>query len=73
MSATDIGPWYRPSQAAPLLGMSARAVRDLCHDEEIDHRRSFGPAGDVRLKISRQAIERYLNRTTTRTSVRRSA
>lgn len=60
---SDLGPWYVPTTAAPLLGMSARAVRELCQDQQIEHRRTIGPAGAARYKVSQQAIERYNRRT----------
>lgn len=73
MSVGDDGPWYRPSEAAPLIGRSARFVRDLCHDKQIDHREDVGPAGAVRYLVSRQAIERYKQRTIVRAQVRGAA
>ena len=69
----DLGPWYRPSQAAPLLGMSARAVRELCQDKRIDHRADTGPAGAVRYLVSKQAIERFHNQTIVRGNARGAA
>lgn len=63
----DAGPWFRPSQAAPLLGRSARWVREMCQDGLIDHREDTGPSGAVRYLISQQAINRYV-RLNTKTS-----
>lgn len=73
MSYGNLGPWYRPSQAAPLLGMSARAVRQLCQDKLIDHRRDRGPAGAYRYTISAQAIERFHNQTVVKGNARGAA
>lgn len=59
----DLGPWYIPSQAAPMLGRPAREVQQMCAERRIDHQRIESPGGRVRYKISEQAIRRYLNAT----------
>ena len=56
-----------------MLGMSARAVRELCQDKRIDHRADTGPAGAVRYLVSKQAIERFHNQTIVRGNARGAA
>ena len=52
--------WLTPAQAAPLLKMHPKTVRELCADRRIERRVSFGPAGQPRYKISRAAIRAFI-------------
>lgn len=58
--------WMKPEEAAPLLGCSTREVQQLCSTKAIDHQRKASPGGRVRYLLTRDAIDRYLNRTIVR-------
>ena len=67
MSTLDqLGPWYTPRQAAPLLGMSIKDVQELCAAQQITHRRIRG-----RYTIAEADIKAFNRRHTT--EARRSA
>lgn len=51
--------WFTPTQAAPLLGMHPRTVRELCQDRRIRRRKMTGPAGQARYSICREAIDEF--------------
>lgn len=62
MTAAD-HTWFKPAEAAPLLGRTTREVQALCAAEGIEHQRKESPGGRVRYLISQGAIDRFLNRT----------
>ena len=56
--------WHTPTQAAPLLGLHPRTVRDLCAARQIECRVTYGPKGQARYHLSDEQIAAY-NRTHT--------
>ena len=55
----DLGPWFTPTQAAPLLGMHAKTVQEMCASKLIACRRMTGPNGQSRYKISALQIAAF--------------
>lgn len=56
--------WMTPAQAAPLLGMSAKTVRDLCAAGEItcDWNGRTGPGARYRLTVAQ--VNAHIHRRT---------
>lgn len=52
--------WLTPSQAAPMLGLSAAKVRRLCADKRI-RRRQEGTEVQPRYKLHVDDVRAYIN------------
>lgn len=52
--------WHTPAQAAALLGLHPRTVRDMCADGRIRRTKTTGPAGQPRYRIHDDDIRAWL-------------
>ena len=58
--------WLTPAQAAPLLGLHPKTVRDMCAARRIDCRVTFGPKGQARYQLSADHLRAFNLRHTQR-------
>ncbi len=60
----ELGPWYTPRQAAPLLGIDVVQVRVMCAEGQLTCRRR-GTPDTPRYQIPESAIDEYNRRSLT--------
>lgn len=58
--------WASPAKAAPLLGLHAKTVRNMCAAKQIDCLVTYGPKGQARYRLSPDHIRAWLLRHTQR-------
>ncbi|WP_130865819.1 helix-turn-helix domain-containing protein [Acidipropionibacterium timonense] len=66
MTWIDPDRWYKPAEAAPLIGKSKRTVQDWCRGRIICAREDKGPRGGVRYLIPGGVLAAYVRDNTPR-------